>query len=177
MKTRLVLAASVATFALAGCQYIPWHKDTSADLAPPSEAEAPVAVIVEEVVIVEKPAPEAAPVEETEACAITGSRDWAAWINKMPGPGAVPTVHVTGKVDVNTGGYSFIWEEGPMDRSAVPALRLKLVPVKPDGMVMQVLSTEEVHYSAPALSSGYSRVVIGCGSQTLGEITEITDAH
>lgn len=176
-KNRLVLAASVATLTLAGCQYMPWHKDTSAELAAPTEAEKPVAVIVEEVVIVEKPAAEAAPVEETEACAVSDSRDWAAWIDRMPGPGATPTVHVSGKVDVNTGGYTFTWEEGPMDRSAIPALRLKLVPVKPDGMAMQVISTEEVHYSAPALSSGYSRVIIGCGGKTLAEITEITDAH
>lgn len=167
---RIALIAAASTFVLAGCQT---ESAPEVDLA----AEQPVAVTVEETVIIEEVAEEAVPVEESEACDVLESRDWAAWINKMPGPGATPTVHVTGKVDVRTGGYSFEWQEGPMDRSAVPALRLKLVPVAPDGMATMAITTEEVHYTAPALGTGYSRVIIGCGSTTLAEITEITEAH
>jgi hypothetical protein len=89
----------------------------------------------------------------------------------------VATLHVVGKVDVRSGGYTFSWDEGPMDRSAMPALRLKLVPKAPDGMATMAITTEAVAYQAPALSSGYSRVVIGCGGTTLGEITEIMDVY
>jgi hypothetical protein len=103
------------------------------------------------------------------------SRDWAAWVNKMPGPDMAPKVHVTGKVDVRSGGYTFVWEEGPLDRSATPALRLRLVPKAPDGMATMAISTEEVKYEAPALAMGYSRVIISCGGTTLAEITEIMD--
>lgn len=120
---------------------------------------------------------QAAPVAEQQACPVLDSRDWEAWVNKMPGPGAVATIHVVGKVDVRSGGYTFSWEEGPMDRSAVPALRLKLVPKAPDGMATMAVATEAVKYQAPALSSGYSRVVIGCGGTTLAEITEIMDVY
>jgi len=104
----------------------------------------------------------------TEACDVIASRDWEAWINKMPGPNAVPTVHVIGKVDVRTPGYTFEWAEGPMDRSAMPVLRLRLIARKPDGMIAQIIATEEVKYQGPAPGTGISRVIIGCGSVTTG---------
>ncbi len=174
-RPRLMLAAAASTLVLSGCQYWPWQKATSATLAP--EAAQPVTVTVEETVTVETVVEEAAPMAETESCAVLESRGWEAWINKMPGPGAVATVHVVGEVDVRTGGYTFTWEEGPMDRSAVPALRLRLVPKAPDGMATMAITTEAVKYEAPALSSGYSRVIISCGGTTLGEITEIMDVQ
>ncbi len=119
-------------------------------------------------------APEAAPMEET--CDILDSRDWEAWLDVMPGIDPTPTIHVVGKVDVRTGGYTFEWQEGPLDRSAMPALRLNLIPVKPDDMALQAIMTEEVHYSAPATVS-YSRVLVACGGETIAEIDEITEAH
>jgi hypothetical protein len=172
-RTRFVLASAASALVLAGCTG--WSGGTDTASAPAASA-APVQVTTGEPVTVETVVEEAAPVAETEACGVLDTRDWEAWINKMPGPGAVATIHVVGKVDVRSGGYTFTWEEGPMDRSAVPALRLKLVPKAPEGMATMAITTEEVKYEAPALSSGYSRVVIGCGSATLGEITEIIDA-
>ena len=174
LKSRLALAAVASTLVLAGCQHWWWEKDSKADLAKPAEAEAPVAVTVEETVIVEK-AEEAAPV--AEACDVLEGRDWEAWINKMPGPGATPTIHVVGKVDVRTSGYTFEWKEGPMDRSAMPALRLKLVTIPPAEMAMQVITTEQVTYQAPAIATGYSKVIVGCGDATLAEITEIPEVQ
>ncbi len=174
-RTRLALAAAASTLVLAGCQYWPWQNDTTAAAAP--DAAKPVTVTAGETLPAETVVEEAPPVTEKESCAVLGSRGWEAWINKMPGPGAVATIHVIGKVDVRTGGYTFTWEEGPMDRSAVPALRLKLVPVPPDGMATMAITTEDVAYQAPALSSGYRSVIIGCGSATLGEITEIMDVY
>ncbi len=166
----IALIAAASTLALAGCA-----TETALE-APALAEEQPVTVTVEDAVPVEV-VEEAAPVAETESCAVLESRDWEAWINKMPGVDMVPTIHVIGKVDVRTGGYTFTWEEGPLDRSAVPALRLKLVPVAPDGMATMAITTEDVKYEAPALSSGYSRVIIGCGSTTLAEITEIMDVQ
>lgn len=173
-RTRLALTAAASMLVLAGCKS--WHGETEV-AAPPAASETPVKVTVEETVTVETVVQETAPVAETEACAVVESRGWEAWVNKMPGPGAVPTIHVVGKVDVRSGGYTFAWEEGPLDRSAVPALRLKLVPKAPDGMATMAITTEDVKYEAPAISSGYSRVIIGCGSSTLAEITEIMDVQ
>lgn len=176
ISARLALAATASTFVLAGCQYWPWHKDAP---APASAAEKPVTVApAAEKEFVSKPATEeAAPMDDAKACDILGSSGWEAWINKMPGVGMTPTLHVVGKVEVRTGGYTFGWKEGPMDRSAIPKLRLKLVPVAPTGMAMQAITTEDVKYEAPALASGYSGVMISCGGTVIAEITEITDAH
>ena len=170
--TRLALAAAASCLALAACQNMPWSKAGAPAAAPP-ESAIPVKVTVEE-----KPVTaEASTAPETAACDVLGSRDWAAWVNKMPGPGAAPRIHVTGKIDVRSGGYTFAWEEGPLDRSATPALRLKLVPKAPDGMATMAISTEEVKYEAPALASGYRSVIISCGGTTLAEIAEIMDVY
>ena len=113
-----------------------------------------------------------------DACeGIYETRGWEAWVNRMPGPDMEPTIHVVGQVDTRTGGYSFEWQEGPLDRSAMPALRLRLVPTAPDGMATQAITTHDLMYHAPVPAHGYSRVIIGCGDTVLGEITEITDAY
>lgn len=157
-KLRNFAAALTGAALLAACQSV--AADDPA--APPAEAELPVTVG-------DKPV--------TEACAVLESRDWEAWINRMPGPGATPTVHVVGKVDVRSGGYSFEWETGPMDRSMTPALKLKLLPVAPTGMATMAITTEEVTYSGPVAGSGYRSITITCGSETLAEITEVPDVH
>lgn len=174
LSPRLTLAAATSTLALAGCQYWPWHKqetpapEFAEPAAPAEEAETVIVVVEEEVVVTES---------EPESCGVLESRDWAAWVNKMPGPDMTPTLHVTGKVDVRTGGYTFEWKQGPLDRSAMPTLRLKLIPKAPDGMATMAITTEEVSWSAPAGTIPYSRVLISCGEVTLGEITEITEAY
>ena len=153
LSTLLLAAGAV----LAACQ-------TPAAEAPalaPSEAEQPL--IVGET-----------PVAET--CAVLESRNWAAWVNRMPGPDATPTVHVTGQVDVPTGGYGFEWEVGPMDRSMTPALRLKIVPQKPDGMATMAITREDVHYTGPVAGAGYRSITVTCGDKTLAEIAEVPDA-
>lgn len=164
-RPHLALALAAA-FTLGACQSLPWSKAGAPESAAPPEAALPIAVTT----------PEPAPMPESAACAVLASRDWSAWVNRMPGPGLQPKIHVVGQVDVRTGGYTFDWQEGPLDRSARPALRLKLVPRAPDGMATQAITSMEVAYEAPALAAGYSRVIISCGSTTLAEITEITDA-
>jgi len=171
--TRLAFAAAAAslTLALSACQALSGPKEPA--LAAPPESALPVEVTTEARPV--KPAPGTPP--QVEACDVLDSRDWAAWINRMPGPGAAPKIHVTGKVDVRSGGYTFTWEQGPLDRSATPALRLKLVPKAPGGMAIMAITTEEVKYEAPALPTGYRSVIIGCGGGTLAEITEIMDVY
>ncbi|MFN4225931.1 MAG: hypothetical protein ACK4HR_06395 [Hyphomonas sp.] len=163
---RLSLAAAATTLALAGCQYLPWHKPKAEAPALAPQAET---VTAEEAAIIVESAP--------ETCDVLESRDWAAWVNLMPGPDATPTLHVTGKVDVRTGGYTFDWQTGPLDRSATPKLRLKLIPRAPDGMATMAITTEEVNYAAPAGGIEYSGVLVSCGSVTLADIAEITRAY
>lgn len=155
---RLLALAAASGIVLAACT--PQENQAPASEAPPTPAA--------EAETSETPA---------DACAVLESRDWEAWINRMPGPDASPKVHVTGKVDVRSGGYTFNWEVGPMDRSMTPALNLKLIPVAPTGPATMAISTEEVHYTGPLAGSGYRSVTITCGGQTLGKITEVTDAY
>lgn len=161
----LAFMATAAALTLAACQALPWNAPGMPESAAPSEAALPVTVSTGK--------PAAMP--ESEACAVIGSRGWEAWVNKMPGPDMHPKIHVVGQVDVRTGGYTFEWQEGPLDRSAHPALRLTLVPIAPEGMALQAITTMEVKYEAPALASGYSRVLISCGGAPLAEIAPITD--
>ena len=39
-------------------------------------------------------------------CPFAGNKDWAGWVNAMPGPGMKRTLIVTGKVDVGSDGYA-----------------------------------------------------------------------
>lgn len=159
---RLLALAAASGIILAACTP-PADQSPAAEPPPVPAAEDDLAVT-----------PESSPAAE---CAVLDSRDWEAWIDRMPGPDASPTVHVIGKVDVRSGGYTFNWEVGPMDRSMTPALNLELIPVAPTEPATMAIATEEVHYTGPLAGSSYRSVTITCGGQTLGEIAEITDAH
>ncbi|MFN3608338.1 MAG: hypothetical protein ACK4Y9_04670 [Hyphomonas sp.] len=154
---RLFALAAASSAALAACQT---PAPEAPALAPPA-AESPV-------IVGEKPV--------TDACAVLESRNWEAWVNRMPGPNATPAIHVVGQVDVPTGGYTFDWKVGPMDRSMTPALKLDLIPVKPTGMATMAITPEDVHYVGPLAGSAYRSITVTCGGQTLAEITEIPDA-
>ena len=110
-------------------------------------------------------------------CAASASRDWSAWINRMPGPGATPTLHVTGEIDLPTPGYAATLTAGAADRSATPVQQLILTVTPPSGMVAQVITTETVNYQGPTIAQSYRGVAIRCAGQTLAEITEVPDVH
>lgn len=160
---RLLALAAASGIILAACT-------PAADQTTPAAEPPPVPAAEDDLAVT----PESAPAGE---CAVLDSRDWESWIDRMPGPDASPTVHVIGKVDVRSGGYTFNWEVGPMDRSMTPALNLELIPVAPTEPATMAIATEEVHYTGPLAGSSYRSVTITCGGQTLGEIAEITDAH
>jgi hypothetical protein len=121
------------------------------------------------------PAPSPAP--SASACAVGESRDWAAWVNRMPGPGATPTLHVTGKVDVPHGGYTVSVREGPADRSATPVQQIILETTLQPGMHTQAIATHDVHYQGPVIAQNYRAIRVMCGGRQLAEITNVTDAH
>lgn len=111
-------------------------------------------------------------------CPVIESRDWTAWVNKMPGPDIDgPQLHVTGTVTLPTPGFTLTYEPGPLDRSMRPVQHINLTYTAPDGMVIQMLSEEEVQISIPALSAEYRGVTLHCGGEVLAEITEVTSAY
>ncbi|MEM9725889.1 MAG: hypothetical protein AAF909_10545 [Pseudomonadota bacterium] len=110
-------------------------------------------------------------------CPVIESRDWAAWVNAMPGPDSVPTLHVSGMATLPTPGYRAEWRVGPADRRLPPAQTLELTLTAPDGFVAQVLSETELRFEAPATYPEYRAVVVRCGGVVLAEIDEVTVAQ
>jgi hypothetical protein len=110
-------------------------------------------------------------------CAITASRDWTAWVNRMPGPNAGPMLVVTGKVVTATGGYQVAFDRYMQIRKAYPAQAfVTLFVADPEGTpASQAQVTHEVRWEWP-LNQPVGSVVVRCGDKTLAEITRIQTA-
>jgi hypothetical protein len=111
-------------------------------------------------------------------CPITASRDWAAWVNAMPGPGARPTLVVRGKVVTATGGYQVAFDRAmQIRRGQPPQAFVTLYVAPPEGAAAsQAASTHEVRWEWP-LNVPVGSVVVRCGDKTLAEITNIQTAY
>lgn len=105
-------------------------------------------------------------------CPVLESSDWIAWINQMPGAGQ-PTLNISGKVVVPTGGYSLSVQMGPLDRSMPPSQRLILTATPPDGPALQALTTMDVREQFPAIVPSYRSIIIVCAKTTLAEINTV----
>ncbi|MCI4646064.1 MAG: hypothetical protein MRY64_14880 [Hyphomonadaceae bacterium] len=161
--------AGAAFSVLAACQTA--EPDQEPAVAPAPEASEPASAPEPEIEM------EGEMGEAIPDCPVLESANWAAWINKMPGPDAQATLHVTGDVTMPTPGYTLELTEGAMDRMMPPGLHLILsaTPPGPDEMVMQVLTTETVSFEGPAIPQGYRKIAIVCNGAPLAEITEIEE--
>ena len=76
-------------------------------------------------------------------CPITASRDWTAWVNAMPGPGARgPALVVSGKVVTATGGYQVAFDRYMQIRKGQPPqafVTLYVAPPQGGGRVAGVI--------------------------------------
>jgi len=111
-------------------------------------------------------------------CPITASRDWTAWVNAMPGPGARPALVVRGKVVTPTGGYQVAFDRNmQIRRGQPPQAFVTLYVAPPEGVAAsQAASTHEVRWEWP-LGQPVGSVVVRCGDKTLAEITNIQTAY
>lgn len=110
-------------------------------------------------------------------CPILASRGWEAWVDGTPSLEGGRRLHVVGEVDTPTPGYSFAWRLGPADRAFPPAQRLALIPTPPEGMVAQVVTTEQVAFEGDALYPSYRGILVVCGGKLIAEIDEVRDAR
>lgn len=111
------------------------------------------------------------------ACPITSSRDWTAWLNAMPGPGAQPKLIVTGKVVTATGGYQIAFDPRLQVTKRYPAqafATLNVIP--PSGPTTPAMVTQNVRWEWP-LNLQIGSVEIRCGSETLVNITPVATAR
>ncbi|MCB2048965.1 MAG: hypothetical protein KDE32_12180 [Novosphingobium sp.] len=118
-----------------------------------------------------------APVFEFSECPVIDSRGWTAYINAMPGPGAKPSLNISGEVDLPTPGFTVELIAGPADRMMPPGQRFSLVAKPPEGMVAQVVTPTQVRYSAPATYGSYRSITVGCGGKVLAQIENIQTAQ
>lgn len=112
-----------------------------------------------------------------KACPVVENSDWKAWVNRMPGPGATPTLIVEGVVTLPTPGFTIALKLGRADRSMTPVQQLILEATPPSGQVMQVLTPQTARIDTPAITGTYKAVQIVCGGDVIAEITDIPDAH
>ncbi len=122
----------------------------------------------------EQPDPdEPGQVQPGDDCSVIESEGWAATITPVPGNPDRNQLTITGQVTMPTPGYTFAWEPGRLDRSAIPAFELRLLANAPAGMVTQVLDTREVSYSGPAAAPRYRSITISCEGRILVTIEDV----
>ena len=110
------------------------------------------------------------------ACPVVGSSDWAAWVNAMPGPNARPTLIVTGKVTVPTGGYRFEWRDMRVMESYPVQVAVELEAIPPAGGATEALVTHDVRGEWP-ISPPVGSLTVHCGDRVLARIAPVETAH
>ena len=109
------------------------------------------------------------------ACPIATS-NWAAWVSAMPGPGARPTLIVTGRATVPTGGWRFAWRDMRVMESHPVQVAVDLEAIPPSGGATQAVVTHDVRGEWP-LSPPVGSVTVRCGGKTLAAISPVETAY
>ena len=123
----------------------------------------------------ETPAPSVEEGSVSNDCPVIESRNWTAWVDaEPPGPARL---HIRGEVDMPTPGYKASWREGIADRAMPPGVHFHLDFAAPDGMVAQVITTDEVAYEGEATYPAYRVIYVHCGDEKLAEIGEVPIAQ
>lgn len=111
-------------------------------------------------------------------CHVTGSRDWHANVDHLPGPGAERTLHVNGKVDFPSGGYTWSFASNTVDDPTSGVVRLTLSTTAPTGPADDHVATDTpVNYSVPAGDTHYTQITVFCGRGVLATITDIPETQ
>lgn len=110
-------------------------------------------------------------------CPVIDSRDWAAWVNAMPGVDAQRTLIVTGEIDLPTPGYAVSMQTGVADRSMRPVQELLLILEPPQDLVTQVVTPTPVRFDGTAIAPEYSGVRVRCGDTLIADITDVPVAQ
>jgi hypothetical protein len=104
------------------------------------------------------------------------STDWAAWVNGMPGPNARPTLIITGKVTVPTGGYRFAWRDLRVMESYPVQVAVDLEAMAPAGAATQAVVTQDVRGQWP-ITPPVGALSIYCGGRVLARISPVETAQ
>lgn len=96
----------------------------------------------------------------------------------MPGPGARPTLIVTGKVDTPTGGYEVAFNPDLRLAQSYPAQAFARVRVtRPSGeAATQAVVTHQLRWEWPA-GQPIGSLTVQCGDKTLAQISPVETAY
>ena len=119
--------------------------------------------------------PETVPPAAAASCPISGSSDWNAWVNAMPGPNG-PSLIVVGKVTTPTGGYRVEFDPMIVSRRSYPVQHVATLRVTPpSGMATQAIVRHDVRGQWPS-SNAVGSVDVVCGGQLLARISPVQTA-
>ena len=110
------------------------------------------------------------------SCPVIESSDWTAFVNRMPGPNARPTLVVTGRVTVPTGGYRFEWRDMRVMESYPVQVVAELEAIPPSGGATQAVVTHEVR-GEWAISPPVGAFTVRCGDMVLARISPVESAY
>lgn len=113
------------------------------------------------------------PPEPTSACPAT-TRNWNAFVNAMPGPGARPALIVTGEVEVPRRGLAPELIVGPTDRKFPPGQRFALRLARQAGAPA---GWRPVRAEIRPSLADYGEVIVGCEGQTIVRISPVEKAY
>ena len=111
-----------------------------------------------------------------DGCHAIASSDWAAWVNAMPGPSARPSLIVTGKVTVPTGGYRVEWSGMRVAESYPVQVFADLRVIPPTSSATQAVVTHDVRGQWP-MTPPVGSVTVRCGERVLARIAPVETAH
>ena len=100
------------------------------------------------------------------------TRGWAAWVNVMPGPGATPTLIVTGEAWVPAGATVAL-AAGAADRMMPPGQRFRLEVERGSGTARW----QPVRGEIKSALAQYREVIVGCGEETVARISPVEQVH
>lgn len=103
------------------------------------------------------------------------TRDWAAWINLMPGPDTTPTLYVTGEVELPMGGYEVRLEKRSPQGFNPQILMLDLITEAPD-FGTTALTWYELRHEETAQKGQYDQVHIFHEGEEL-MLLDVEEAH
>ncbi len=159
--------AACAVDPFAGNRFASANADDVDSLAPASP-DAPVSSDV--------PPANPSPPASSSDCPVLRSSGWQAHVDTMPEPGARPSLIISGRVTVPTGGYRVALRMGQIAESYPVQVTVYLDATPPTGMATQALVTHGVRDSWPSEARVGSDTV-RCGSTVLARIDNIATAH
>lgn len=110
-------------------------------------------------------------------CPIRTSRNWTAFVNRMPSPDTRPKLVISGDVVTPTAGYQVGFEPHLVMRESYPAQAIAVLQVRPpSGPAAQVVETHQVRWEWP-LTQQVGSVEIVCEGETLARISQVQPAY